>query len=230
VSFSGTETNAIIQFEATGEHVALLALGRDLNGDGLLNADNGELGPIFGISDRKFLIQEADSGTIYQDDLNEGGGDGNSGNEWYRMQLRMDFTANDGDGIGSLYFMNLSDGDTSFHSVIGMRDRPLGLKRLAADVGPAHWNAMWLQLLSNGNSVPSVDNLIPNRNGIRITGIAIAGTDVVLQWRGGVGPYQVQRRASLDAGDWENVDNPTTLMTATSAIIGATGFFRVVQP
>lgn len=36
VSFSGTESNAIIQFDATGEHVAMFALGRDLNGDGLL--------------------------------------------------------------------------------------------------------------------------------------------------------------------------------------------------
>ena len=33
VSFSGTETNAVIQFEANGEHVAMFALGCDLNGD-----------------------------------------------------------------------------------------------------------------------------------------------------------------------------------------------------
>lgn len=29
------------------------------------------------------------------------GGDGKSGNDWYGIQLRMDFMANAGDGIGS---------------------------------------------------------------------------------------------------------------------------------
>ncbi len=71
---------------------------------------------------------------------------------------------------------------------------------------------MWLHLLSNRNSIPSADNLVPNLNGIRITEIVRTGTNVVLQWRGGVGPYQVQRRASLDAGNWENVGSPTTLI------------------
>jgi hypothetical protein len=49
-------------FEATGEHVAVLALGRDLNGDGLLRAQDGEVGPSFGVSDRNFLIQQANDG------------------------------------------------------------------------------------------------------------------------------------------------------------------------
>ena len=89
---------------------------------------------------------------------------------------------------------------------------------------------MWLQLLSNGNSVPSADNLVPNLNGIRITEIVHAGTNVLLHWRGGVGPYQVQRRADLSAGDWENVGAATTLLTATAAIAADAGFFRIVQP
>ena len=56
------------------------------------------------------------------------------------------------------------------------------------------------------------------------------GPDVVLNWRGGVGPYQVQRRVSLDPGDWENVGNTTTLMTATVTIAGDRGYFRIIQP
>jgi hypothetical protein len=230
VSFSGTETKVVIQFEANGEHVAMFALGRDRNSDGLLLNTDGEIGPAFGVYDRNFRIQEANLGTAYDDGFNEGGGDGNSGNDWYRLQLRLDFTAANGDGTGSLYFMNLTDGDTAFHTVSGLRNQPLGLSRLHPDARPAKWNAMWLYLLSNGNSVPNADNLVPNLNGIRITEIIRVGSDVVLHWRGGVGPYQVQRRVSLDAGNWENVGNPTTLMTATVAIIGDTGFFRVVQP
>jgi DNA-binding LytR/AlgR family response regulator len=69
-------------FEATGEYVAVLALGRDLNGDGLLRALDGELGPSFGVSDRNFLVQEANEGTSHTDNFNAGGGDGNSGNDW----------------------------------------------------------------------------------------------------------------------------------------------------
>jgi hypothetical protein len=230
VSFLGTETNAVIQFEATGEHVAMFALGRDLNGDGVLSAAAGELGPAFGAFDRKFRIQEANLGIAYEGDFNEGGGDGNSGNDWYRIQLRLDFTAGGGEGTGTLAAMNLSDGHTFFETSSSLRNRPLGLTRLHPDARPAKWNALWLHLLSNGNSVPSADNLVPNLNGIRITEVVHVGPDVVLHWRGGVGPYQVQRRAGLDAGNWENVGATTTLMTATAAIAGDTGFFRVVQP
>jgi len=79
--FAGTETNAVIQFEANGEHVAMLALGTDLNGDGLLTAAASEIGPSFGVYDRNFRIQEANLGTFYDDGFNQGGGDGNCGND-----------------------------------------------------------------------------------------------------------------------------------------------------
>ena len=142
----------------------------------------------------------------------------------------MNFTDNGREGTASLYFMNLTDGDSGFHTVSGLRNRPLGLSRLHVDAQPARWNAMWLQLLSNGNSVPSADNLVPSLGGIRITGIVQAGTDVVLHWQGGVGPYQVQRRASLGTGSWEDVGSLMTLTTSTLGMVGETGFFRVVQP
>lgn len=231
VAFSGTESNAVIQFEANGEHIAMFALGCDLNGDGLLLSSDGELGPAFGVYGRSFRIQEANLGSAYDDGFNQGGGDGNSGNDWYRLQLRMDFTADSGEGMGSLYFMNLTDHDTSFHIVSGMRDRSLGLSRLHADARPEHWNAMWLQLLSNGNSVPCADNLIPNLNGIRITEIIASEMDVEVQWRGGVGPYQVQRRGDLnDDPGWVNEGDTTALTNATAVIVGDSSFFRIIQP
>lgn len=230
VAFTGAETNAVIQFEANGEHIAMFALGCDRNGDGLLLATDGELGPAFGVHGRNFRIQEANLGTAYDDGFNEGGGDGNSGNDWYRLQLRLNFTAANGEGTGTLYFMNLTDGDTRFHTVSGLRDQPLGLSRLHPEARPATWNALWLHLLSNGNSVPSADNLVPNLNGIRITEIVPTGTDVTLHWRGGVGPYQLQRRARLDLGDWENAGEPTTQLTATTVLLGDLGFFQIVQP
>jgi hypothetical protein len=228
--FDGTETNAVIQFEANGEHVAMLALGTDLNGDKLLTAAAGEIGPSFGVYDRNFRIQQANLGTAYDDGFNQGGGDGNSGNDWYRIQLRIDFTANDGDGSGSLYFMNLTDNDTAFHSVTNMRDKPLGLKRLAAGAAPAHWNAMHLSLLSNGSNVPSIDNLIPNGSTLRWTQVAMQDNQLLLAWRGGIGPYQLQQSPDLGLASWQNLGTATTLTTRTVEASLPRRFFRVTQP
>ena len=226
VSFSGSETNAIVQFDATGEHIAMFALGRDLNGDGLLKITQGEIGPAFGVYDHAFRIQEADVGAASDVAFESG----NSGSDWYRIQLHIDFTAANGEGTGSLYYMNLSDGDTTFHSVAGLQDRPLGLSRLHPEARPARWNAMWLDLLQEGFNEPSADNLVPNLNGIRITEIIRTGTDVLLHWRGGVGPYQVQRMISLDTGSWENVGGPTESKTATVGMLGDAVFLRIEQP
>ncbi len=231
VGFTGHETNAVLQFEATGEHVALFALGRDLDGDGHLTADKGEIGPAFGVHDRRFRIQEANLGAVHDDNFNIGGGDANSGNDYYQIRLRLDFTANGGDGLGTLLFRNLTDGDTGFHSVPGVRNQPLGLLRLAPGARPAFWNALWVQLQSNGNSVPIADNFIANLNGIQLTGLAPAGGDLLLlQWRGGTGPYQVQRRPDLLTGIWVDVGEPTTALSAAVGADGSAGFFRVTQP
>ncbi|MCB1132652.1 MAG: hypothetical protein KDN05_16110 [Verrucomicrobiae bacterium] len=228
--FEGTETKAVIQFEATGENVAMLALGRDRNGDGLLRAGDGEIGPCFGVFDRNLAIQEANLGTIYLDNFNQGGGDGNSGNDWYRLQLRMDFTAGSGDGIGSLYFKNLNQGDKSFHIVSGMVNRPLGLLGMAADAGPSRWDAMCLRLLSNGNSVPSIDNIIPNGTTLRVTGTALADGWMTISWRGGTGPYQLQRSGSLEEMSWENEGDPVEATTLQTPVSAARMFFRITQP
>ncbi len=225
VSFSGSETNAILQFDATGEHVAMFALGRDLNSDGVLKITQGEIGPAFGVYAHNFRIQEADQG-VASDAAFESG---NSGNDWYRIQLHVDFTAANGEGTGSLYYRNLSDGDTDFQAVAGLQDRPLGLSRLQPEARPAGWNAMWLVLLQEGFNAPRADNLVPNLNGIRITGIT-CGEDIVLHWRGGTGPYQMQRRTDLATGSWENVGEATMLTNASAAIAGEVGFFRVAQP
>ena len=230
LSFEGSETAAVIQFEATGEYVAVLALGRDLNGDGLLRAQDGELGPAFGVSNRNFLVQQANEGTSYTDNFNAGGGDGNSGNDWYRIQLRMDFTANAGDGIGSLYFKNLSQNDSSFHSVSGTRNVPLGLTRLPATAGPAHWNAMRITLLSNGNSVPSIDNIIPNGTTIRWTEVRQQDNQLLLAWRGGLGPYQLQQSPDLSLGSWTNLGTPLVVTFTALPIVPPRMFFRVTQP
>ncbi len=160
-SFSFTPVNgtqAEIQFEATGEAASLFALGRDLDGDGALRETDREIGPAFGIIDRKFAIKEANLGALTSVEL----GSGNSGSDWYRLRLRIDFLANGGEGAGTLAFMNLSDGDTAFTDVAGLQNINIKLGRMDANAGPTTWNTMFLQLLTDGGNVPSVDNLEPN--------------------------------------------------------------------
>ncbi len=66
---------------------------------------------------------------------------------------------------------------------------------------------------------------------IQITGLDLDGTgaNLIMEWQGGMGPYTVQKAASLSAPVWEDVDvdveSPLTL-----PVDGATGFFRVVAP
>ena len=66
---------------------------------------------------------------------------------------------------------------------------------------------------------------------IQITGLDLDGTgaNLIMEWQGGMGPYTVQKAASLNAPVWEDVgvdvESPLTL-----PVDGATGFFRVVAP
>jgi hypothetical protein len=156
--FNGAETGAIIQFDSNGEHIAMFALGHDLNGDGMIKGSDGEVGPAFGTYDRNFRVQGASNGSVAQAGL----GAGNAGREWYRMQLRIDFTANDGDGAGSFFYRNLSNGDPEFRAVPALQDINLELGQMDPNAGPATWDAMWLHLRSGGSNVPNADNLIPN--------------------------------------------------------------------
>ena len=172
--FYASQTEALIQFDLNGEYVALFALGHDVNGDGRLTADpfgdgsGGEVGPAFGtygtgVGNRNFALRPASLEQAMVVEL----GQGNSGNDWYRMQLRMDFTANEESGVGSLFYMNISDGDTTFQPVLELQGIGLGLDNLHAGAGPGAWDTMWLQLRTGGSgSIPAADNLVPNPSAI----------------------------------------------------------------
>ncbi len=70
-----------------------------------------------------------------------------------------------------------------------------------------------------------------NDEPIQITGLDLdgTGTNLIMKWQGGIGPYTLQKAASLNASVWEDVDidveSPLTL-----PIEGAIGFFRIVAP
>ena len=152
-------TQATIQFELTGEATALFALGSDLNGDGILNPTDRELGPAFGVFDRKFIVKQANLG---EPRLTSDLGSGNNPRDWFRLQFRMDFQANDGNGTGSVDFINLSNNEIAFTPVEGLQNINLNLNSLTTNAAPATWNAMFLQLISGANTFFSADNLRPN--------------------------------------------------------------------
>jgi hypothetical protein len=62
-----------------------------------------------------------------------------------------------------------------------------------------------------------------------IGNVAIArdGANVKLTWATGTPPFQVQRRATVSGGAWENVGAPTTEKTATVTVGASPLFFRI---
>ena len=96
---SPTNTCAAIQFDVRplgGD--AMFALGC-----GLTTITETRVGPQFGFFGR-FLMRGAAFGHLHYADLESG----DAGTNWYRVQLQMDFTADGGDGRGTMYVMNLS--------------------------------------------------------------------------------------------------------------------------
>lgn len=74
-------------------------------------------------------------------------------NDWLSLRLVMDLTANSGDGSGSLFYKNLTDGETSYAAVTGMQDMSLGL----SIQDPTQWNRLMLRTgFYEGNKI---DNL-----------------------------------------------------------------------
>jgi hypothetical protein len=168
--FSGDETGALIEFEVNGEALGLFALGCDLNGDGMLKAADGELGPAFGTFDRAFRLQRAADGASLLAGFNDNGRGGNAGSDWYRMRLTIDFTAYGGNGAGTVHYMNLTDGDPDFELIPELERIDLALGDMHPDAGPAAWNAMWLHVLTSGGNIPHLDNLLPRAG--TLTGVA----------------------------------------------------------
>ncbi len=64
--------------------------------------------------------------------------------------------------------------------------------------------------------------------GLFVINARVVGNEVVLQWSGGCGPYQLQRSSSLTWMDWANIGAPTTATSYTNTLGGESGFYRVV--
>jgi hypothetical protein len=61
---------------------------------------------------------------------------------------------------------------------------------------------------------------------IKITSIARTGANVIITWSGGTGPFNLQRRSTI-SGTWSNAVTGIIGQSATNAISGAQGYYRV---
>lgn len=154
---SPTDTAAIIQFDVNsmaGGDTAVFALGRDLATiDGTRHS---RLGPQFGIYNNSFMIRGAVEGAITTALLS--GTDSTS--DWYRMQLVVDFTANGGNGAGSVFVKNLTDGEASYRAIAGLSNINLQILNMeAVSENVSTWNSLYLR--SSGTQT-MFDNLQPS--------------------------------------------------------------------
>lgn len=62
---------------------------------------------------------------------------------------------------------------------------------------------------------------------LEVTDISVANSTVTIKWQGGQGPFQLQRRADVTQGTWEDVGTPTSASEATDTVGPQSMFYRV---
>ncbi len=60
------------------------------------------------------------------------------------------------------------------------------------------------------------------------SGIAVQGTDVVLSWSGGIGPFQVQMNPDLTTTNWQTIATNLNLPTLLVPLTNDAAFYRIV--
>jgi hypothetical protein len=154
-----TATTGETCYDTTADDNSLFALGRDIVPDGMLRTGDGEIGIPFGIWERQFIILTGNSLIVRAGVADLGVDD--LVTDWYRICLAIDFAANNGEGAGSLSYMNLSNGDAGLSAIAGLQDLNLRLLSNGAP-DPSGWNTMYLLLRIDATNIPKADNLIPN--------------------------------------------------------------------
>ena len=123
----------------------------------LNNAEGLSEGVQFGMNSSSFLIRGGRFGSALNESVSIPSGWYSRG-EWARLELRINFPFNSGEGEASLFFMNLSDGDTEFTAVPGMQSVPF-----AGEVAyPETWDRIEFRIRNDAaatNIIANVDAL-----------------------------------------------------------------------
>ena len=112
-----------------------------------------------------------------------------------------------------------NDGErtATYVNSIQVRDYPMSPEELAL-LGAA-----------SADGIPSTASETQEPDPISITTISAEAGVVTLSWEGGTGPFQLQKREDISAGNWEPVGAPTESRTATDSMSTATSFYRIVE-
>ncbi|MEO1128875.1 MAG: glycosyl hydrolase family 28-related protein [Planctomycetota bacterium] len=141
--------NAVISFDLR----AGAAGGPSGNVYLILNNTTGDEGIQFGMSSSQFQIRGGQFSGVLQETASIPSGWYTRG-EWVRLELRIDFTANAGEGAASLFFMNLSRGETSFQAVAALQNVPL--------LGEVRYPESWDRLEFRIRNDSAATNIVAN--------------------------------------------------------------------
>ena len=133
------------------------ALAYDANDGVIRKTDPSEIGPrllVGSEGNRQIKVISADGSTTTTALSNANGA---SGGDWLRLRLVIDFTANSGQGSGSVFYQNLTEGDTVLQPLDGLQNVNLKLNPSATDArNSALWNAMWLHMEGATNQLDNI--------------------------------------------------------------------------
>jgi hypothetical protein len=128
---------------------------------------------------------------------------------WYRVQLRVDFTAYDGEGSGSIYVMDLDLGQTNYTAITNLQKINLKIRsNLGTAAPPSSWNALFIR---SDSGVP-LDNLVVDPCGAPGSCeplLSIRCSQVELCWFGFTNvTYQVEYKSTLTTNLWTALGAP----------------------
>jgi hypothetical protein len=129
-----------------------ISVGHDLDVMPAKGGGDARRGPSLGFSGAKFIVRPANPNNMLSADL--AATDGRD--DWYRLQLVIDFAANGGSGAGTLQVRNLTDDEKSFRTVLSGVDLQMKARMSPVSRDPAKWNA-WLVRVNGAGAM--VDNL-----------------------------------------------------------------------
>jgi hypothetical protein len=166
--FTGTETGAVLQFDyqlGGGWTSGSLALGGNGGTTLTMNGDAQVFfGPRIGVATNPAgtlvtlsITPKAAAGAFGTPSTQDLGG---VIGDTLQIQMVMDFTANGGDGAGSLFYKNLTAGDTDF-TASTVSNVNLGLTHNPAAYRASKWNQAYMHIVSTGGRNPAgIDNLV----------------------------------------------------------------------
>lgn len=152
---SGSETAIVLQGDfMVGAWGNYLRTAYDANTDGVIRqTDPTEIGPGLTIGTVPGVLVYSAAGTPSSVTL---ASLGINGGDWVRLRLVID-TAGGGQGVGRVYYQNLTQGDTAFQPVAALQNINMELDWASAGVtNPTLWDSVYLHMEGAGNGF---DNL-----------------------------------------------------------------------